>query len=239
MKEVILETEARETGSKSSLEAFRKQGKIPGTMYGKGVKPATIAVDSRAFMAIIAENGANVIINLKLRDGKTPVIVKELQRNVLTQAPMHVDFQAISLKEKIEVLVPIHIEGIADGVKNAGGTMEHIVREVRVATLPTNIPQKISIDVSALTIGKGITIAELPKLEGVEYLQDPSTLVVNVVAVKVEEEKPAETAAVGAEVAQPEVISKGKKDKEGEEGAAAGATPAGAAKAAPAAGAKK
>ncbi|MCL2334741.1 MAG: 50S ribosomal protein L25 [Endomicrobia bacterium] len=239
MKEVILETEVRETGSKSSLEAFRKQGKIPGTFYGKGVKPSNIAVNSRDFMTIIAENGANVIISLKLKDGKKPVIVKELQRNILTQAPIHVDFQAISLKEKIEVLVPIHIEGIADGVKNAGGVMEHIVREVRIAALPTNIPQKISLDVSALTIGKGLTIADLPKLEGVEYLQDPSTLVVNVVTVKVEEEKPAaEAAAAGTEPAQPEVISKGKKDKEGEEGAAA-AGGAGAAKAAPAAGTKK
>jgi len=226
MKEVILDVENRQTGSKSGLANFRKSGKVPAVFYGKNVKPESIIVDSKAFMSIIEANGANVIINLKFKDGKKPVIVKSLQRNILTQAPMHIDFQLISLKDKVEVMVPIHIEGVADGVKNFGGLMEFIVREVRVSSLPANIPQKISVDVNALGIGQGITVADLPKLDGVTYLQDPSTLIVHIVTVTVEEEKPAEAAA-GTEVAQPEVISKGKKDKEGEEGAAA--APAGTA----------
>jgi large subunit ribosomal protein L25 len=232
MKEVILDAETREIGSKNALESFRKQGKIPGVVYGKDIKPASISVDLKAFMSIIEANGANVVINLNLKNGKQAAIVKELQRNILTQAPMHIDFQAISLKDAIEVMVPIHIEGVADGVKNFGGVMEFIVRDVKVSCLPTNIPQKISIDVSPLGLGQGVTVADLPKLEGVSYLQDPSTLIVHIVSVTVEEEKTA--AAPGAEAAQPEVISKGKKDKEGE-GAAAG----GAKAAAPAAGAKK
>jgi large subunit ribosomal protein L25 len=226
MKEVILDAQIREIGSKSSLESFRKQGKIPGVIYGKDIKAASIAVDLKAFMSIIEANGANVVINLKMEDGNKAAIVKELQRNVLTQAPMHIDFQAISLKDNIEVMVPVHIDGVADGVKNFGGLMEFIVREVKVSCLPTNIPQKISIDVSPLGLGQAITIADLPNFDGVSYLQDPSTLIVHIVSVTVEEEKPA--AAAGAEAAQPEVISKGKKDKEGEGAAAA-----------PAAGAKK
>jgi large subunit ribosomal protein L25 len=220
MKEVILDAEIREIASKGSLESVRKQGKIPGVLYGKDIKPASISVDLKAFMSIIEENGANVIINLKLKDGKQAALVKELQRNVLTQAPMHIDFHAISLKDNIEVMVPIHIEGVSDGVKNFGGLMEFIVREVKVSCLPTNIPQKISVDVSPLGLGQGITIADLPKFDGVSYLQEPETLIVHVVSVSVEEEKPAEA---GAEAAQPEVISKGKKDKEGEGAAAAGA----------------
>lgn len=220
MKEVILDAENREIGSKSNLESYRKQGKIPGVLYGKDIKPASISVDLKAFMSIVEENGANVVINLKMKGGKQAALIKELQRNVLTQAPMHIDFQAISLKDTIEVMVPIHIDGVSDGVKNFGGLMEFIVREVKVSCLPTNIPQKISIDVSPLGLGQGITIADLPKFEGVTYLQEPETLIVHVVSVTVEEEKPAE---VGAEAAQPEVISKGKKDKEGEEAAAAGA----------------
>ncbi|MCL1972369.1 MAG: 50S ribosomal protein L25 [Endomicrobia bacterium] len=234
MKEVILDAETREIGSKSSLESFRKQGKIPGVVYGKDIKPASITVDLKAFMSIIEANGSNVVINLNMKSGKQAAIVKELQRNVLTQSPMHIDFQAISLKDAIEVMVPIHIDGVADGVKNFGGLMEFIVREVKVSCLPTNIPQKISVDVSPLGLGQGITVADLPKLDGVSYLQDPSTLIVHVVSVTVEEEKPA--AVPGAEAAQPEVISKGKKDKEGEGAApAAGAKPAAPA----AAGAKK
>jgi large subunit ribosomal protein L25 len=218
MKEVILNAADREAGSKSALSNFRKEGKVPAVFYGKDVKPVSILVDSKTFLSIVEENGANVVINLNFKDGKKPAIVKNLQRDILTQAPLHIDFQSISLKDKVDVRVPIHIEGVADGVKNYGGLMEFIEREVEVVCLPTNIPQKISIDVSALGIGQAITVADLPKLEGVEYKQEPSTLIVHVVAVKVEEEKAADAAA-GAEAAQPEVISKGKKDKEGEEGA--------------------
>ncbi|MDR3071273.1 MAG: 50S ribosomal protein L25 [Endomicrobium sp.] len=215
MKEVILDVEARVLSSKGGLAALRNSGKIPAVFYGKDIKPEYISVNSKSFISIIGENGANVIIDLNFKDGKKSAIVKSLQRNVLTQNPIHIDFQAISLKDVVEVLVPIHIDGIADGVKNFGGVMEFILREVRVKSLPKNIPQKISVDVSALGIGQGMTIADLPKMEGVEYVQDPSTLIVNVIAVVVEEEKPSEVG--GSEAAQPEVISKGKKDKEGED----------------------
>ncbi|MDR2645102.1 MAG: 50S ribosomal protein L25 [Endomicrobium sp.] len=228
MNEVILDVELRAAGTKGGLSSLKKEGKIPAVFYGKNVKHESISVNAKAFASVIEANGANVIIDLNFKDGKKPAIVKEIQRDVLTQVPIHIDFRSISLEDKVEVLVPIHIDGVADGVKNFGGTMEFIVREVKVKALPKNIPQKISVDVSALGIGQGITIADLPKLEGIDYVQDPSTLIINVIAAKVEEEKPAE-AAVGTEPAQPEVISKGKKDKEGEEGAEA-AVPSPAAK---------
>ena len=112
-------------------------------------------------------------------------------------------------------MVAIHTEGVADGVKNFGGIMEHILREIKVRCLPTDIPNKINIDVSNLKIGDSITVADLPKIDGVEYEHDSSAKVVNVVAQAVEEEKPAEA----AEPQAPEVISKGKKD-EAAEGAA-------------------
>ncbi|MDR2192251.1 MAG: 50S ribosomal protein L25 [Endomicrobium sp.] len=220
MKEAILEVTSREIGSKGALSNIRKEGKIPAVFYGKDVSSLPITVDSKAFLTILDISGSNVVVSLNFKDGKKPAIVKNIQRDILTQAPIHIDFQSISLEDKVEVKVPIHIEGVADGVKNYGGLMEFIEREVEVICLPTNIPHKISVDVSALGIGQGVTVADLPKLEGVEYMQAPNTLIVHVVAVKVEEEKPADAAA-GTEAAQPEVISKGKKDKEGEEGAAA------------------
>ncbi|MDR2399247.1 MAG: 50S ribosomal protein L25 [Endomicrobium sp.] len=224
MKEVILDVELRPCWSKGNLSSLKKDGKIPAILYGKNVKTEQISVIAKAFISIIETNGANIIIDLNFKDGKKPAIVKEIQRDVLTQAPIHIDFHAISLEDKVEVLVPIHIDGVADGVKNFGGTMEFIVREVKVNALPKSIPQKISVDVSHLAIGQGITIADLPKLDGVDYVQDPSTIIVNVIATKVEEAPHADTAAVaGPETAQPEVISKGKKEKEGEEVAVASA----------------
>ncbi|MCA6071363.1 MAG: 50S ribosomal protein L25 [Endomicrobium sp.] len=224
MKEITLDVETRKLESKGNLAALRKSGKIPAVFYGRNIKSESISVDLKIFDSIIEENGANVIIDLNFKSGKKAAIVKSLQRDVLTQSPIHIDFQSISLADKVEVSVPIHIDGIADGVKNFGGVMEFITREVRVRALPKSIPQKISIDVSALGIGHGITVADLPKLDGVDYVQDQSTLIVNVITVAVEEEKPVETSA---EAVQPEVIgSKGKKDKEGEEGGAVAATPA-------------
>ena len=216
MKEITLDVESRGIVSKGNLSALRRSGKVPGVFYGKNIKSESISVDLKTFDLIVKENGANVIIDLNFKSGKKVAIVKSLQRDILTQTPIHIDFQSVSLVDKVEVSVPIHIDGVADGVKNFGGVMEFITREIRVKALPKSIPQKISIDVSALNIGDGITVADLPKMDGVDYVQDSSTLIVNVITVAVEEEKSVET---GAEVVQPEVISKGKKDKEGEEDA--------------------
>ncbi|MDR2860884.1 MAG: 50S ribosomal protein L25 [Elusimicrobiota bacterium] len=226
MKEVLLNVDTRENVSKGQLSSVRKAGKVPAIFYGKDIKSESLVVDSKEFLSIIETKGLNVLVNLNFKDGKKAAIIKDLQRDILTQKPIHIDFQYVSLTDKIEVSVPIHIEGVADGVKNFGGVMETIVREVKVLCLPTNIPQRIAIDVSPLGIGQTVTIADLPKLESIEYLQEPSTLIVHIVNVAVEEEKPADAAA-GEKAAEPEVISKGKKDKEGEEGAAGGAAPAG------------
>ncbi len=215
MKQVVLEAELRDVSK--NLNALRSAGKVPAVFYGKKEEPIAISVDAKAFMSIVEKEGANVIVELKLKDSSKPAIIKELQRHVLTQAPNHIDFQSISLTEKIEISVPIHVEGIADGVKNAGGTLEHVLREIKVRCLPTDMPSKISVDVAALKVGDDITVEQLPKLEGVEYEHDPKSVVVTVIAQAVEEEKPAET----AEAQAPEVIGKGKKE---EEGAAAATT---------------
>lgn len=217
MKEVLLEVQSRDLVSKGKLAAMRNSGKSPAVFYGRGIAPKSITVDSKKFLSIIETNGANVLITLNFKDEKKAAIVKSIQRDMISQFPIHIDFQHVLLTEKIEVLVPIHIEGIADGVKNFGGVMETILREVRVSCLPTNIPQTIPVNVSALGLGQGINVEDLPKLEDVEYLQEPSTLILHIVTVTAQEDKPA---AEGEVAAEPEVISKGKKDKEGEEGAA-------------------
>jgi len=221
MKEVFLSADNREIVSKGKLAAFRRSGKVPAVFYGKGMEPKSISIDMKDFLSIIETNGLNSVITLDFKKDKQTSIVKNLQRDVISQEPIHIDFQYISLQDSIEVLVPIHLEGVADGVKNFGGLMEIILREVKVKCLPTNIPKMIAVDVSSLNIGQGITVEQLPETEGIEYLTDPSTLIAHIVAIKEEEVKPAEEAAVGAQAPQPEVISKGKKDKEGEEGAPA------------------
>ena len=209
MKQVVLEAQVRDVTK--NLNTIRKAGQVPAVFYGKKEQPIAISVDAKKFMSIIEKEGANVIVELKFKDSSKPSIVKELQRHILTQAPNHIDFQSISLTEKIEILVPIHVEGVADGVKNEGGTLEHVMREIKVQCLPTDMPSKISVDVTALKVGDDITVEQLPKIDGVEYVHhDKSAVVVTVLGQTVEEEKPAEAAA---EPQAPEVISKGKKNR--------------------------
>ncbi|MDR1511670.1 MAG: 50S ribosomal protein L25 [Endomicrobium sp.] len=220
MDGVILDIESRVIGSKKNLAFLRKNGKIPAVFYGKGIKSESIAVNLKAFTSILETNGTNAIIYLNFKNARKSAIVKSIQKDILSQSPIHVDFQAISLKDKVEVFVPVHIEGVADGVKNFGGVMEFVVREIKVEALPENIPQKININIDSLAIGQGMTIADLPKIEGVDYLQDPSTLIVHVVVVSSEEGKSSGSTEGGGTVRvqdQPEVIGKGKKGKEGDE----------------------
>ncbi|MDR3112007.1 MAG: 50S ribosomal protein L25 [Elusimicrobiota bacterium] len=222
MSETVLNAQARNIGSKGSLSNLRKNGNIPAVFYGKGLKPESITVNAKDFLTILTQNGNNVVIDLKIEDITKPALVKFLQRDILTQQPLHIDFKCISLDEKVEVSVPVHIEGVPDGVKNFGGLMEFLEREVKVFALPKSIPQKITVDVSALGLGQAITVADLPKFENVDYLQDASTLIVHVVAVSADKEQSTDAAAASTEVAQPEVIGKGKKDKEAEAGSESG-----------------
>ena len=159
-----------------------------------------------------------------MKDAAKTAIVKQIQRDCISQKPIHVDFQAVSLQEKIEVKVSLHIQGIAPGVKNSGGILEHLMRDIAVQCLPTNIPHNIVVDISSLELNHSITVKDLPRIEGVEFLSDENAIIVNVVVPAAEEvpATPAEAAAAAAtpgSTAEPEVISKGKKDKE--DGAAA------------------
>lgn len=244
MQRIELEVKPRNLGDnvKRNLNQLRSEGWIPGTLYGDG-KPVDIAVDSKTFSkAIHTKAGANALFNVKIGGETSLSVIKEVQRHIIKRNAIHVDFLRVNMKKKLDVSVPAHPSGEAPGVKNSGGILEHITREIRVRCLPDDIPTSIEVDVTHLELGHAIKVKDLPQMKGVEYMTLPDTIVVNVVAPKVEEEKaPAADAAAGT-AAQPEVISKGKKDEEGAAaapaaGGAAGAKPA--AGAAPAAAAKK
>lgn len=222
MKEVMLAADVREVSTKHHLKVLRAGGKVPAVYYGHHEKPISLAVEAKLFDEIVKKEGANALISLKMKDDAKTAIVKQIQRDCISQKPIHVDFQAVSLKEKIEVNVPLHIQGIAPGVKNSGGILEHLLREIPVRCLPTDIPHNIVVDISSLELNCAITVKDLPKLDGVEFLADANSIIVNVVVPAAEEvpATPGEAAAAATPgTAEPEVITKGKKDKE--EGAAA------------------
>jgi len=246
MNEIVLDAEPRALTTKGAVKAFRQKGRIPGVAYGDKESPIMLTVDEKAILSILhAKGGRNALINLKVGGGSHPVLIKEIQRHPITRSLWHVDFHRISLKKKIETRVPVQVKGEAPGVKVGGGVLEHLVREIRVRCLPTEIPAFVEADISNLQLNQGIRAKELQLPEGVEVLIDAESVIVHVLTIKVVEETPAAEAAVGAAAStEPEVIKKGKVE-EGEEGAApatAGAKPAAAgdkkAAAAPGAGAK-
>lgn len=236
MKEIALQAEVRPLVSKGAIQSMRRSGKVPGIAYGDKEAPIALSVDEKSVQAILhSEGGRNALINLKIGSNSHAVLIKEIQRHPITRALQHVDFHRISLKQKIETKVPLHVRGEAPGVKIGGGVLEHLVRDVRVRCLPTEIPAGIDIDISNLQIGQSIRTKDLVLPKGVEVLMDAESVIIHVVTVHIVEETPAAAAAVpGAAAAEPEVIKKGKVE-EGAEGAApAGAEKKAAAPAAPA-----
>jgi large subunit ribosomal protein L25 len=230
MQRVELEVQPRDLGGKSkatNMNQLRNEGFVPGTLYGNG-KSTSFAVDMKTLgKALHNKAGANALFNVKFGGETSLAVIKEIQRHILKHTPIHIDFQRIDMKKKLEMSVSVHVLGTSTGVKNSGGILEHITREIRVRCLPDHIPASIDVDVTNLELGHGIKVKELPAIEGVEYMTLGDTIVVNVVAPKVEEvAAPAATAAGAA--ATPEVIAKGKE----KEGAAAGAAPAAGAAAA-------
>jgi large subunit ribosomal protein L25 len=234
MQTIELGADKREIVTKGTLRTLRVGGKIPAVVYGGKKEPANLIIEGKKLIQVLKGHGMNVLVNLKVGAGAEVVLLKDLQRDVLTHEIIHVDFQRISMTEKLDVNVPIHIKGEAPGVKVGGGIMEHILRDLRVRCLPADIPDGIDLDVSALQLNQGLKVKDIAAPQGVEILNEGDALVVNIVAPAAEEVATPATAAAGP--AEPEVIAKGKKPEEGEEGAAA---PAAGAKAPAAPAAKK
>ncbi|MDR0915394.1 MAG: 50S ribosomal protein L25 [Endomicrobium sp.] len=180
MSKLTLNAELRKKIDNLSL--LRQKGYIPAIVYGKNITSQSIYIDSKLFNLILQHNGDNAIIDLYIQKSVITVIIKALQRDIITHKVIHVDFHIVVLEHLIEVSIPIHTEGIAVGVKNFGGILDFVLREVKVKTFPNNIPQKIVVNISDLQIGQGITVADLPHIKGVEYLDNPSKLLLHVIS---------------------------------------------------------
>jgi large subunit ribosomal protein L25 len=219
MEEIVLQAEKRELSTKGTVRSMRRQGRIPGVAYGDNEAPISLSVDEKTVLSILkSERGRNSLINLKIDGSSHAVLLKEIQRHPITRSLWHVDFHRVSLKKKIETTVPIHVKGEAPGVKLGGGILEHVLRDLKVRCLPTEIPASIDADVSNLQVNQGIKAKDLPLPQGVELLVDPEVVVVNIVSPTILEEAPAADAAAAAApgaAAEPEVIKKGKTDEEG------------------------
>lgn len=197
-------------GVKGALSKIRAEKKVPAVIYGGHKDPVSITVSLKDLEKIV-KAGKNTVVEINLPEGKEQALVKEIQYHVVTDLPIHADFQRVSLKDKMDVVVPVKLVGQSPDEKAYGAMVEHILRELEVRALVSKIPHEIEVDMTPMTINTGIVAGDIKLPEGVELLTDPQAPVVHLTILK-EEETPAAAAAP----AEPESSStKGKKDEDG------------------------
>ncbi len=218
MEEVFLEAELRDGAGRAKSKDLRDNGYLPCVVYFHGKDALSIKIKRGGLLKLVHQHRLeSTIINLKIKDDKKTngrsCIVKEIQYHPVHEDIIHIDFNEISLTESIKVNVPIEAKGEAVGVKQEGGSLEHLLWEVEVECLPTSIPKNIEVDISALKMGEAIHIKDIVFPSGVKPLNDPGEIVLHIVA-PMKEEVPVEVAE-GETKQEPEVI-KEKKEVPGE-----------------------
>jgi large subunit ribosomal protein L25 len=218
MAEIIVEGAPRSLRGKNEARRLRVGGKVPATLYGGKGQAISLAVNTKQVTAILrSEMGHNTLFQIDLGQSKEPVIVKDWQVDPVSGRLLHVDLLRIAMDVRMRVKVPVHTFGEPSGVKVQGGVYEIVLREVEVECLPADIPTEFKVEVSGLALNDSLRAGDLQfDKNKIKLLTDPVAVLAHVVALRVEEEKPAEVVAATTP-AEPEVIKKGKKDAEGEE----------------------
>ena len=224
--EAILEATARDTFGKNEARRTRREGRVPAVVYGASGEGATttalpIAVEPKALLKILhSESGANTLISLKLAgSGDAKVLVKEFQLDPLTHQVLHADFYRVAMDRVIQVTIPVIVKGEPKGVKQQGGVLELIRREIEIECLPGDIPEHVEVDASELMLNQGIRVRDIAVSPKWKALSDADMMLVHVIMPKAEEvAAPAAdaAAAVATTPAEPEVIKKGKKEEDEE-----------------------
>ena len=216
-----LVAERRETFGRNEAGRLRRKGQIPAVLYGGKNEAEPIAVDPKSLSRLLhSQSGVNTLIALKL-DGAadTRVLVKEYQLDPVTHKLLHADFYRVAMDKVLRITVPVHLSGEAKGVKAEGGIVDFVHRDIVIDVLPADIPEHITVDITELGLHDGVRVKDLQTGGKWKPVSEPDMLIVHVVAPKVEAEPaPADAAAAATPTvpAEPEVIKKGKADKEEE-----------------------
>lgn len=218
---VSLAAQHRDTGGKGPARQMRMVGRIPAVVYGRGRDPESLSVSAAEVDKLLATHArASTIISLAIDGDSVKVLIRDVQRHPLRRDITHLDFYEIHEGESITVTVPIHLEGSPEGVRNAGGTLDQVLREVQIAVLPRHIPERLELEVTALTIGQSLHVRDLV-IENANILTDGEMTICSVIPPRVEEEvAPVEGAVEEEELedesAEPELIRKPKGEEEDE-----------------------
>ncbi len=218
MEEISLEAELREGTGRAKVKDLKEAGFLPGIVYSQGKDAISVKISRSILLKLMHQHRLeNTVINLKIKDGKLAkgrsCLVKEIQHNPVSEEIIHVDFNEISLTKAIKVNVPVETVGEAVGVKKEGGSLENLLWEIEVECLPTSIPKNIQVNIATLKMGEAIHVKDLVLPEGLKVLNDPTAVVLHVIA-PMKEEAPAE--AIEGEVKQEPEVIKEKKEVPGE-----------------------
>jgi large subunit ribosomal protein L25 len=222
---VTLAASPRDKTGKGAARQVRFQKKVPAVIYGHGRPSQSLELDAKALeLALIGIEPASTIIELTLEGKKSRTLIREIQRHPVRPDIIHVDFYEVRAGEQVTLRIPIHLTGIADGVRNAGGVLDQVMREVEIEVLPEHIPDRVELDVTPLTIGHSLHVSDLV-IPNATILTQGDLTIATVVPPRAEEVA-APTAEAAVEVAEPELIRK-VREEEGEagEGEAEGKAP--------------
>jgi large subunit ribosomal protein L25 len=217
MAEVRLPAQSRDP-QKVSGHALRRSGQVPGVYYNRKGETRWLQFDGNTLHNLLKKEIG--LLHVELDGEVLPCIIREVQRHPVKRDVLHIDLMGIAQDQKIRSHVPIHTMGTAVGVKDQGGTLELVMREVEVECLPGNLPTHLDIDISSLNINDGIRASDL-QYPGVTLLVDPMSTLVHVIPARTHVEEPTAAAAAAPEAEEPEVLRERKaeeeKDKEKEE----------------------
>jgi large subunit ribosomal protein L25 len=221
--ETVLEATTRTRFGKNEAGRLRREGRVPSVLYGgttgEGGKPEAmpISVDPKALLRILhSQSGANTIITLAIGSESPKVMLKEFQLDPVSRHLLHADFYRVAMDKPITVTVPVVLRGEAPGVKQQGGMLDFVHREIEVECLPADIPEHIEVDVSELMLNQSIRLRDVLGSMKWTPISDADLMLVHVVPQKAEAEPVAAEAEATAAPAEPEVIKKGKTEKEDE-----------------------
>lgn len=212
MEKAVIEA-TRRTITGKQVGALRRSGKLPGVMYGYKFEPTPIEMDFREASYVLHHATQSQIITIKLDGKEFAALVRERQKNYIRNEYLHIDFQVVSLTEKIRTKVSIELVGVSPAVKDFNGVVVHETTEVEVEGMPGDLPEKITVDISGLTtLGQSISVGELNVSDKIDVLQDSDEVVVVITG-----SAPEEVEEAAEVIEEPEVIERGKKEEEEEE----------------------
>lgn len=207
MSEMTIEVQRRERVGKGGNREARRNGLIPGVVYGGGKDSVPIQLDRKSFVEMMKKSDSeNPIFLLKLAGSgqERHAILREIQKDPVSRMVIHLDFQRVEMNQKVHVTVPIELKGTAYGVKTEGGLMDFVTREIAIECLPGDIPAHIDLDVTEIRVGQHIEARDLQLPNGVSLYDSPEKVILSLTHAR------AEDTGEGGDRAEPEVIKRGK-----------------------------